>query len=516
MPDAFTSITTRDRMLMPAAVGGSLLVSGWQLLTNEVINRDGVRYVTAAEAISTGNLQGAFDAFPWPFHAALMAGLHKVTGWSFETCGYAMIPPLHLILVLAFLAVLRELGAARPVLWAGLALILLHPGLNDTLPGILRDQGYWACWMLSLLLFIRYYKHHRWRDAIGWTLCMVLALLFRIEGLVFLLLMPLVCIFNAPDRLPARLLSVARAYVPLLCLAITALFFSRFLGRDLLMLDEGRIAEPLQRAQELWSSVTQGIAQNGRELGEQLLPRYSRNHGPAAMWVVLGFIAVVESLRAVSMVYAGLACIAAFTRRYTPDPRMMPVIWWVIAINLILIVGFVLSEFYLSTRYAAGLALSMTLLASFALASLWLNDKQRAWGSTWGRALFPIAVAALVITGASGLISIGPRKHHELEAGQWLRENIPPATEIYFDDIRTAYYAGQPYIGGIGHDWPRVDSMLRSGRLDRYEVLVLHFGRRQDDRAEQAEKLIGFAPVQLFENNRGDRIAIFRRQPADE
>ena len=510
MPDASRLSLTRDRTLLLTAAGGSLLISCWLILSNDVINRDGVRYVAAAEAIAAGNLQGAFDAFPWPFHAALMAAVHVVTGLSAEMSGYLLIPPLHLLVVFAFLAILREMGGTKPVLWAGLALVLLHPELNDTLPSILRDQGYWAFWLLGLLHFIRYLKRRRWRDAVLWTLWTALALLFRIEGLVFLLLMPLALLASSGERWKARLFSAARIYAPAACLAGLMLASAVMLGRDAIMLDEGRLLEPLQRVQNIWVGITDRITSHGWELGKTLLPRYSRNHGPAAMWVVLVYIAAIESFRAVNWLYVALAVAGGFVRRLRPDARILPVIWWAMAINFMLIGGFVLSEFYLSMRYAAGLGLVVMLLASFGLASLWQNEKERCWTSRTNRLAYPAAVTALVIVGASGLISIGPRKDHERAAGAWVREHVPMEDSVFFDDMRLGYYAGRPYERGTNHSWPLVRSLLRKGEHHEYEVLVLRFSRRWPEQFTLATKLIGSEPIQQFENNRGDFVAVFR------
>ena len=170
----------------------SIVLSAWCLFLDNVINSDGVVYLRTAELLSNGDWQTALSSYKWAFYSFLIAGVQLITGLSFEYSANALNAALTALAVAVFLSLVGELGADRKILIAAVVVVLLFPGLNRYRAFIIRDAGYIAFYLLALLLFIKDLKQPRPALRLGWLASIFVATLFRIEGFIFLVALPLV------------------------------------------------------------------------------------------------------------------------------------------------------------------------------------------------------------------------------------------------------------------------------------------------------------------------------------
>src|SRR6185437_14432921 len=102
--------------------------------------------------------------------------------------------------------------------------ILLFPYLNHDRDNILRDFGYYAFGLISLYYFIRYFKYPNWRNAICWNVSIVIATLFRVEGLILSALAPLALLFQTQVEFKQRFTSLIKIYSLPFIIALIYLF----------------------------------------------------------------------------------------------------------------------------------------------------------------------------------------------------------------------------------------------------------------------------------------------------
>ena len=186
----------------------SFFLSAWSVFLDDVLNNDGILYVRVADLLVHGEWDIAFNLYKWPFYSLLIAVTGQVTGFSLEYSAHLLNAVLAALIIVCFISLVREVGGDSKTVVAAAFVVLLYPGINEYRSFIGRDAGYIAFYLLSLLLFFKYANSPRFGYAIGWASSIFIAALFRIEGFLFLLILPLLYQWRKITTLPARLMLI--------------------------------------------------------------------------------------------------------------------------------------------------------------------------------------------------------------------------------------------------------------------------------------------------------------------
>ncbi len=494
------------------AVLGSLLLSAWLIATTDKINPDGALYIDTAKRLLSGDVAAAYQLYPWPFFSACIALISHASGMHPETSALTLNALLAGVLSLSFVGVVRSLGGDRKTLLFAALVILTFPYLNEKRAEVIRDIGYWSLYLLGLWLFLRYFRLPSWRRALPWGAVTLLAVAFRIEGLAILALLPGTLLWRSdtpPDR---RLRITATAYsVP--AAAAVALLVAVVLNPELVKYS-GRLFEPVNWLNQLWAALSQGLDEKARLLQAEVfrptLGAYARHTADGAYSFLLAGIAGIVLFKLVSTLtplYSGLLLIPRFRRRLVLDSAARCTLAGLIAINLAILLVYVVQTYFLSSRFAFALALTLLLPVPFALASLhdhWLRGRGARRGRRWA---YPLYAAALLVMALSGLITTSPSKQYVMDAGHWIRDNLPGDARLLTNVILVDYYSERgvaweararyrlPPPSPLGsYDFAAIEK--RSGRFPAGWQAIA---------AEQSVR-----PVASFDNSRNDGITIFQ------
>ncbi|ABE49035.1 hypothetical protein [Methylobacillus flagellatus] len=154
----------------------ALLFASWiNYIQHGWINGDSVLYFEAARLFSLGEWKAGMEVWGWPFFPFLIAGVHKLSGLDIHCSAQVLNTLLFGLATASFLQLIRESGGHKTALISG-GLILFSSQyiVGDILTMLLRDQGFWAFFLTSLVFLVRYAKHYRIRDALLWQICMML------------------------------------------------------------------------------------------------------------------------------------------------------------------------------------------------------------------------------------------------------------------------------------------------------------------------------------------------------
>jgi len=488
------------------AVLVSLALSVWSVYRDPVINNDGILYLSAAAAFLAGDWRGAFALYPWPFYSWLIALTHLGTGFAFEHCAHLLNALFQAATVWAFITVVKELGADRRVMAAAALVILLHPGLNEYRPFVVRDFGYWAFYLLALLWLLRFFKRPSTGSALAWGGVMVAATLFRIEGLVILVLLPLALLFQRDVAFPTRLGRLGTAQ--LVTLAVLAVLLGWvLLGHSI---ETSRLTEPAQWLQQFWRQLAGGFQQKASALSQAILNKYSMGYAVAGVLAVLVVILVTKLVVALSPLYALLA-LHAWRGRLVPTlAENGRVLGWLVLLQTTMVAGFLANHFFVTGRYPMALALTIMLLAPFSLVALYdgWRENQGAWRRR--RWLFPAVCAVLLWMAVDGLYSFGASKTYLRDAGLWLEERTPPEARLHSNSKPLTFYAGKRERNWArGFNWDETAQLVQDGSWRSYDYLAIAIDRKHPERLEVLQAALGREPVARFVNNRGDQALIF-------
>ncbi|MEN8206884.1 MAG: hypothetical protein ABFS24_12850 [Pseudomonadota bacterium] len=493
------------------AVVLSLLISAWFAYTAGLINNDGIHYLSAARLIAAGDWAGACQMEVlrcWLLFPSLIATVGKLTGLGLESAAYLLGAVFSGLMVFAFLTLVRELGANRTTLVIAAFVILLHPFLNNARADVIRDHGYWALYLLMVLFFIRFWRDASWQHAFAWMAAAVAATLFRIEGIVFLLFLPLVLVADTSRRFAERLLRLLKAHaftglVMLMLLAWWALDPAFSAGNS------GRLFEPVQRLAETREQLHTGLEIRAQVMGEQVLGSELDHYALSALWAGLLMIIVYKVINTLSPLYALLFFFRQLRAHFSPPAGVVPVIAWLVVLNLSILLVEVLTRFTLSGRFAVPLALTLMLIVPFlleAMYSRWQAGALRGW-QRW--LALPLVLAALLFMAVDGFYSSGSGRHDYLrDAGYWLRDRVDSTTRVFSNNARVIHYSGQDSKRDKWVNDKRTSRMLKRGSWRKYDYIAIQVDGDDKSLRDKAVKALGM-PVMEFSNSYQDSVLVF-------
>ncbi|MFH1673213.1 MAG: glycosyltransferase family 39 protein [Pseudomonadota bacterium] len=489
----------------------SLMISIWAVYQDSVINGDGLLYVYSAAQISEGNWQQAFSIYNWPFYSWLISLTNQLLGFSLESSAHQLNAVLTALAVVAFINLVKELGGDKKILIAGAITILIYPTLNDYRNYIIRDAGYIAFYLASIWLFIRYIKYNNWSDAVGWGTSMTIATLFRIEGSVFLALMPLIILFKNPDPVRKRLQLFLKAHTVLFVFILLG-FVLWLVDGDLIHQRHGRLYEPVETLQNLFGYVTTDMANKVEVLRGSLLNKYSSEYAWVIICLSLLVIFITETITTLTPLFAVLAVYSVFRKLSFQDNFLRAVWYWLILLNVSILGVFLLKNTFLTGRFPLALSLTVMPAVPFALVSLFERWRENRHGFSVQRLGLLLIGIMLCFMALDGLISTGPSKEYIKDAGLWLKQTTKAQETLYSNNSALTHYAGK--LGDTGYlydyEWSDTFALLKGNQWKQYDYLAIQIKRKHPERANTVIDILGLQPVKTFTNSRGAKVLIFK------
>lgn len=476
----------------------SIVLSAWAVFIDDVVNNDGILYLRSAELLGRGEWRTALELYKWPLYSLLISAVSQVTSLSLEHAAQLLNAALIALVVVGFLTLIRDVGGDRKTMIAAAFVILLYPGLNEYRSFVIRDFGYLALYLFSLLLFIRNLRSPHWGFTVGWTGAMLLASLFRIEGFVFLLLLPLLQQLRRATGLSAKV-SVFVALAIVSFLLITAAGWWIFAG--VALPDPTTIGI-------LYEDITSKLSEKTAAIAGQFPDRYSRDYAHTVLAVTLAVMLLTETLVTLTPLYALLTCHALYRKLIFPVQGIKAIWLWMIVLNLGILAAIVLIRFFLTGRFPLALSLTLMLAVPFSLVALyesWRRNRTKPITENW---VFPVVCALIVLMGLAGLYQ-PTNKAHLKQAGLWVKQHVQVESEFFSNNAVVTFYSGR-------NSRQRISSYSREQTIDfvntkkwlDYDYVALRVGSEDD--STFVKQSLKQEPVAKFENRRGNKVVIFR------
>ncbi len=493
--------------LLAVAAAASLVLSALSVYLDDVINNDGVEYLRAAREFLDGNWSSAFRVYKWPFYSALIATVAGVTGFDLELSAHVLNAVLTAVLVVAFIAIVAEFGGSRSTLVLAALVILLFPGVNDHRPFVIRDPGYLCFFLVAVFFLARFFRREQWRYAAAWFGAMVVATLFRIEGVVFLMLLPGFVMWNKAPSRRFRLLGLLIAG-PLALIVLSAFGWWMFTPLDTLK-HAGVVDDPTAIMQGAWTQVSASIASRLDALQTQLLQSYPHGYAYVVLALTLLGIVLAETLGSLTPWFGLAVGIAVYRKLLFPVPGLRPLWYVLLVVNAGILLVFGVVTLFLTRRYPLALVLILLMAVPFALNHLYLAWRDNGGRPGWRRWAFPVLIAVIIGGGLEGL-DLSTSKRHIKAAGQWLRAQTPKTATVYSNDKILIFYSGRPAAySWLAREWKDVAELVDERRWRAQDYVAIRIRRREGER--ERELLASFAkpPVKIFANDANDRVLIF-------
>jgi hypothetical protein len=420
---------------MPVYLGAaiaSLLLSLWQILGIAQINHDAVYYLLAIQGDSASIQQIG----NWLFYPRLIGIISSLSGLNTEISAHILNSLLDLLLVLAFIRLVEELGGnKRSLIWAAVVVLSL-PYLNENRADIIRDHGYWAFTLAAMIFYLRLYRSFSWKSLLLWNGMMLVATLFRVEGVVFLALMPLTLMLNRAYSWHSRIRSTLLSFLPTMIIALLFVGATIHFGNT-----ENRLIDSITRAGTVLDVFTQQIPDKARQLKAVVLPEFSRSSAEITIYLGIIYSIVKDLFSSLSWLYFGIF----LARKPFPAPRLpaeaktVITVYALISLAVLFVHG--AQHFVMVSRYTMALALMLAVVAVFSLDELQRRIKDVPQRKPW-LVIICMCIAILFI---DSIFNTSRPKVYIIDAANWAQQNLPDGSKVLTDyhPERVGYYSNK-------------------------------------------------------------------------
>lgn len=479
-------------------------------MTNDAINVDSIAYIEGAKKIQLDYLSVLSEGRLFWFYSALIAALGNVLNISLENSAFS----LNAIFMAFSVSILTRISYLlsehkRVVAIATMVLVLINPHLNEYRAYIIRDPGFWMFFLWGMLALIQYHCENRLRYAIYWGLVTSFSALFRVEGVVFLMLTPLLVFFNYKRPIVENIKYSAPLYIaPLMLFAIAiGLYYSfelslSFHGIGLLNSDgfvRGLFNELSNRASILNDSVFDGMSE-----------------GPAiySLLAALLMIVFIKILFVATPLYVGMSFYGLYVLYKSESVNKYTVVFWYSIISLSILVGFSLNQYFLQGRYVIPLTFCIILLASHSLPLIY-DESSNIWttySDGFRKGVVFVISLWLIVLVVDGLVSFGVRKDYIRHAGHWLNDSIPKTERLWINNPVLIYYSGRAIDAPEFSRRRDLDDDIANERVPSLKDGVLALRLRRGEMAihHKLVKSEKYEVIKEFSNKRGDKVYVYK------
>ena len=379
---------------------------------------------------------------------------------------------------------------------------------NEYRAFLIRDPGYLAAYLLAVCCLAKY----RWQPCVRYRLavigCLVVAALFRVEGLVFLFSTPILFSLSRPGlaRYPYH-------WPALLVTALLAFFLVAVLGWWL-SASTGKssglsvIYDPIGNFVAGWHQIATAVVPKLGVLREFLGP-YSADK----QYVLFGlavFLVVVESVLAeLTVPFVALAGYALIHRSCFADNSLYKIWMALILVNALVLLVFAWIMVFLAPRYPLGIAMTLLISVPFIAVRLWDRVRSVRVTVAW-RAIGMLLLLWAVGESWSGVSNFSRNEHHQ-EAGTWLAEQTQETGALVTNSRKVAYYAGRyrdPRVWWGGRSTAFL-LKLSKDRWPKAQFVAVSIQRGETELVAGFTEAVGRSPLQSFENGHGDQVLVY-------
>jgi hypothetical protein len=484
---------------------GSLLVAIWCSYIDPVINPDGVKYVLAARYFLDGDIDNGLAAYKWPFYSLSIALVSIISRLPAELSALVFDAVMRGLAGIAFINLTHKFGATRVQLTLAVAAYLFYPGLNEVQSMIIRDFAYIACFMWMVVFFVQQISNPTRFNFMGFVLMGMFATAYRIEGLVYLVsLLVLYLVWGTVNKLSRKVgISLVVIVLPVMVYGVLMWIYDGNVGNAMAIL--GNMVSLMEEDLESFITAMQpGFLQD-------LLHRIS-----VLVLIVMPIAKLLFNLLEVITIGYVIVLLAGWLVRpllqgsQVTNTLMIRVWKWVIAINLVVLTGFVLIRQIVTDRYPLTFALMLIMFVPFAITRLYQLANAR--GRVAARTVTAALALVLLVNSAEGLDRVTTKRYLR-DAGYWIAGQYGTYrnNKVYSNNRMVDYYAGKREVELDNYYSAHVvNALTMSARWKRLHFLAINLEAKGGPGFYRNFRYrIGKEPDIIFENPRGDKVLIY-------
>lgn len=411
----------------------SFLLSVLAVVTDDIINADGILYVNMAEAYLEGGLSASAELYNWPFFAILTALVSKLLFIPLEASAYLINIAFYVWLTDILLLISHSfLPTLRHTIVAGL-LILSFYTLNEYRDFIIRDVGYWSLSFLALWQFLKFERTLLTRYLFSWQVFAIMAILFRVEGTVILAAMPLYLFLMPNHSITRKLKYTAIAYsLPVMAALSVTFVYVLSSGYSAAF---GKLNNILYYADV--NAFLSDYQENISYIADHVMAKIAPDQAPLFYNSGLVGMLTSEIIAGLSIGFIVILLMSYLQKSSAPPSSQNKLFIFFLLINFLILTVFIYQQQFMSTRYCMMAILTLFLLLLPRLSHYILLIWDKRWNVS--------AVIILLLL----IYSVGDAFHHTSSktyiktTAAWGAKSLPDGADVITNDHFIKYYFEQ-------------------------------------------------------------------------
>lgn len=460
----------------------STLLSILAFYTDDIINPDGILYIYMVQAFIDGGLSAMAQLYNWPFFSIITALFSQITHISAELSAKIICTILFVLFTDTLLLLSQKtLPCSRHIAIAAV-LILFFYTLNNYREFIIRDTGYWAFCCLALYQFLCFIETKKLKHAFLWQLFILVAILFRVEGVVLMAFIPLFVLFS--DSFQKKRSSIFPLYYLIIFVLILSLTI--VISND----TSNAFGKIVQITQYLNLEALQAnFITKSNVISNQILHPASASYGSLVLSFGLVSIAIYSIIKAFSVPYLLLTALSFKHSTTLIRPQYLSFLLYFFLINVFILIIFTLQSSLVTGRYNV---LTVTILFLILLPTLcqFIDDIYTQHKKT------SIGIVILLLTFSMGDTFIDSNsKSHIKEVAKWAASELPDNTLVMTTNPTVEYY--------FNSNRPKATITLDKNikHYKNYDYIILH----QKNRNKKFTSLVQKMSVESVYEKSGNR-----------
>jgi hypothetical protein len=311
---------------------------------------------------------------------------------------------------------------------------------------------------------------------------MIMATLLRIEGVLFLMLLPFMLFFEkqVPLKKQASLFLKANS---MSFFAVLIIIVAMVLVPSINMSDFGRLQEVTQFFDTGYLHMMTTFSSRAELMSSVVFQNHFDDVTYASFFITLAGLIVLKVMNATGWIAILFAVIKDKKASLKIDKNAQKLLLWAFLISMISLLLIILNVMLISARYAAPAAFVILVYASFNLSGLVAGANKKSKPMTKFFLILIAIICCLFI-----LKNIWPKKesiHYEQHAVYWAKQHTVNPNKIFYVSPRARYYGSAPYQGR-GYDfWDFTTNAILNRSILDYETLVITLNAHQDVKAKE-------------------------------
>jgi uncharacterized membrane protein len=374
--------------------------------------------------------------------------------------------------------------------------------VGDVLEMLMRDQGFWACFLTSLVFFIRFKNNNQYRDAFLWQIFAILATLFRIEAIMYLLFLPVLLLLGTNNPWQQKIAHFIKCNF-LNIIAGLGIILALSLSNQLSIQNFGRLQEVF--SSKLFNELTHNLLTKGQIMSEQVLGKYLEEFAVIGLLLTFIYVMIVKTITTTGIINCMLVAYSTSQKKLI-KPAVAAVLKATAIIASITMALIITKVFVLSSRYVVALAFVLMIPAAFQLGKLLTQYSQK---KIQNKQLVAAIYLILIFMLGSIIKNVWPKAegyNYMQEAVAWVKANNPNHESVFYNESRMRFYAQEDFIGTWPDNWMLVQEQIKNNQINEFKYLLISYSSKQSSKIESLKiQLKDFDLLKEIKNTKGKK-----------